>query len=222
MHSWSVRDAKARFSEWLAACLSEGPQLLTRRGAEAAVLVPADEWRRLQAAARPSLKQLMLAAEARAELVLLRLVARAASACRRTLSIYHATHQIEHLMSLKLSKSDAMARLNRERPILNLESSTTHFASINASKEVWWYDIPCKKVTTGRHEVLHLLAHDHRCSELHHLVVPTKYFRDNLSKLLVREDKDSISLELSANRSTFLQDVRPGAGRIHFAQFRQD
>ena len=70
MHVWPVQDAKARFSEFLDACLSNGPQLVTRRGAEAAVLVPADEWRRLQAAARPSLKQLLLADEARSELVL--------------------------------------------------------------------------------------------------------------------------------------------------------
>jgi prevent-host-death family protein len=70
MSTWPVQDAKARFSEFLDACLAEGPQLVTRRGAEAAVLVPVDEWRRLQAGARPSLKQLLLAPQARAELVL--------------------------------------------------------------------------------------------------------------------------------------------------------
>lgn len=70
MDAWPVQDAKARFSEFLEACLSDGPQLVTRRGAEAAVLVRVDEWRRLQAAARPSLKQLLLADEARAELAL--------------------------------------------------------------------------------------------------------------------------------------------------------
>ena len=68
MQAWPVQDAKARFSEFLDACLSEGPQLVTRRGAEAAVLVPVSEWRRLQAAARPSLKHLLLAKSARAEL----------------------------------------------------------------------------------------------------------------------------------------------------------
>ncbi len=70
MQAWPVQDAKARFSEFLDACLSEGPQLVTRRGAEAAVLVPVDEWRRLLAAARPSLKQLLLSDAARAELVI--------------------------------------------------------------------------------------------------------------------------------------------------------
>lgn len=66
---WSVHDAKARFSEFLDACLQEGPQLVTRRGVEAAVLLPVQEWRRLQSAARPSLKQLLLSDQARMDLI---------------------------------------------------------------------------------------------------------------------------------------------------------
>lgn len=69
MHTWPVQDAKARFSEFLDACLVEGPQMVTRRGTEAAVLVPVQEWRRLQSAARPSLKQLLLSDQSRTELV---------------------------------------------------------------------------------------------------------------------------------------------------------
>lgn len=69
MKRWPVQDAKARFSEMLEACIAEGPQLITKRGAEAAVLVPVEQWRRLQAAARPSLKQLLLSDVARAEFV---------------------------------------------------------------------------------------------------------------------------------------------------------
>jgi prevent-host-death family protein len=70
MRSWPVHDAKARFSEFLDACTAEGPQMVTKRGAEAAVLVPVDEWRRLQTAARPSLKQLLLSDEARVGLLI--------------------------------------------------------------------------------------------------------------------------------------------------------
>jgi antitoxin Phd len=69
MQTWPIQDAKARFSEFLETCLAEGPQMVTKRGAETAVLVAVDEWRRLQAA-RPSLKQLLLSDEGRAELVL--------------------------------------------------------------------------------------------------------------------------------------------------------
>lgn len=68
MKSWPVQDAKARFSEFLQASLTRGPQLVTMRGAEAAVLVPVAEWRRLTARARPGLKALLLAAEPRADL----------------------------------------------------------------------------------------------------------------------------------------------------------
>ena len=69
MHTWPVQDAKARFSELLNACVSEGPQVVTRRGAETAVLVPFAEWKRLSHAARPSLKALLLSNEARTKLV---------------------------------------------------------------------------------------------------------------------------------------------------------
>ena len=68
MNAWPVQDAKARFSEFLETCLADGPQMVTRRGADAAVLVPVDEWRRVQAAARPSLKQLLLSDENRFDL----------------------------------------------------------------------------------------------------------------------------------------------------------
>jgi antitoxin Phd len=70
MQTWPVQDAKARFSEFLDACMSEGPQMVTKRGAEAAVLVPVDVWRRLQSAARPSLKQLLLSDVGRTDLVI--------------------------------------------------------------------------------------------------------------------------------------------------------
>ena len=69
VQSWPVQDAKARFSEFLERCLAEGPQMVTKRGAEAAVLVPAREWRRLQVVARPSLKDLLMSNEARTEVL---------------------------------------------------------------------------------------------------------------------------------------------------------
>ncbi len=68
MNRWPIQDAKARFSEFVARCLKEGPQMVTRRGAETAVLIPAEQWRRLQAGAPPSLKALLLADQPRMEL----------------------------------------------------------------------------------------------------------------------------------------------------------
>lgn len=68
MRTWQVQDAKARFSEFLEASLKEGPQIVTKRGVEAAVLVPMNQWRRLQRDARPTLKELLLADAPRAEI----------------------------------------------------------------------------------------------------------------------------------------------------------
>jgi antitoxin Phd len=70
VNSWSVQDAKARFSELLETCLNEGPQLVTRRGTDAAVLVPVRDWQELQRMARPSLKDLLLAEDPRADIKL--------------------------------------------------------------------------------------------------------------------------------------------------------
>lgn len=64
---WQVQEAKARFSEMLESSVSDGPQLVTKRGVEAAVLVSIDEWRRMKRMARRDLKELLLAPEARTE-----------------------------------------------------------------------------------------------------------------------------------------------------------
>jgi len=76
--AWPVQEAKARFSEFLETCLREGPQLVTRRGQDAAVLVPVSQWERLTQAAKPTLKELLLTNFARAELELPRAAAGAA------------------------------------------------------------------------------------------------------------------------------------------------
>ena len=64
---WAVQDAKSKFSEFLDTTLAEGPQIVTKRGVEAAVLLPIEQWRRLERMTRPDLKELLLASEARTE-----------------------------------------------------------------------------------------------------------------------------------------------------------
>jgi antitoxin Phd len=63
--SWQVQDAKARFTEFLNTALKKGPQIVTRRGVETAVLVPIEDWRRLEQSSRPSFKALLLGPEPR-------------------------------------------------------------------------------------------------------------------------------------------------------------
>jgi antitoxin Phd len=68
MKTWQVHDAKARFSELLDACLVDGPQMVTRRGEETAVVIPIEAWKHLNSLAQPSLKHLLLAEDGRFEL----------------------------------------------------------------------------------------------------------------------------------------------------------
>ncbi|RIA46221.1 prevent-host-death family protein [Hephaestia caeni] len=70
MKTWPVQDAKARFSEMLDACTALGPQVVTKRGIETAVLVPAAEWYRMQQRAKPTLKELLLSPTARGDLAI--------------------------------------------------------------------------------------------------------------------------------------------------------
>ena len=47
MHTWQLQEAKSRFSELVDLTLKEGPQLVTRRGEEAVVILAANDYRRL-------------------------------------------------------------------------------------------------------------------------------------------------------------------------------
>jgi antitoxin Phd len=60
MASWQLQDANARFTKFLNTALKKGPPIVTRRGVETAVLVPIQDWRRLEQAARPTWKSLLL------------------------------------------------------------------------------------------------------------------------------------------------------------------
>jgi prevent-host-death family protein len=59
MAVWQVQDAKARLSEVIERARTEGPQTITRHGAERAVILSIEEYRAL-AAHRPDFKAYLL------------------------------------------------------------------------------------------------------------------------------------------------------------------
>ena len=65
--TWQVQEAKAQFSALLDATLTEGPQVVTRRGIETAVIVPFDQWCRMQRPKYTNIKEWLLAPEARTD-----------------------------------------------------------------------------------------------------------------------------------------------------------
>ncbi len=53
MGTWQLQQAKAKLSQVIELAETDGPQTITRRGIETAVIIPIDEWRRLQANPAP-------------------------------------------------------------------------------------------------------------------------------------------------------------------------
>lgn len=65
--TWQVQEAKQRFSELVQRVLDEGPQVVTRRGQEVAVVVSTEEYQRLTGRV-PDFKEFLLAAPELGEL----------------------------------------------------------------------------------------------------------------------------------------------------------
>lgn len=60
MRQWQVQEAKQRFSELVQRALDDGPQLVTRHGRAAVVVVAADEFERLSnGRSRPDFKEFL-------------------------------------------------------------------------------------------------------------------------------------------------------------------
>ena len=49
MRTWQLQEAKNKFSEVVAEAVSKGPQLITKRGADAVIVVSYEEFQRLLA-----------------------------------------------------------------------------------------------------------------------------------------------------------------------------
>lgn len=58
--TWQLQEAKARFSEVVRRAAREGPQVVTYHGEEAAVVLSAEDYRRLERA-RPTLTEYLKA-----------------------------------------------------------------------------------------------------------------------------------------------------------------
>ncbi len=59
MAMWQVQDAKSRFSELIERARADGPQIITRHGAERAVVLSIEDYRAL-AAHKPNFKTHLL------------------------------------------------------------------------------------------------------------------------------------------------------------------
>ena len=123
---------------------------------------------------------------------------------------------------MKLDKTQAIARRNQELGGAVLGVNNCHFTELNRNKNIWWFDIPVSRLAIGQYERIHLLLHTPSTDQLLHLKVPTAFLREKMEGLVVRNQgkrKPTVSLELSADKDAFLEDVRPAGTGVNFAKF---
>ena len=115
-----------------------------------------------------------------------------------------------------MNKKTALSQVNQQGK-QNLSANDTHFANINAAKNVWWFDIPIHKLSDNIY--INVLLYDCSDRKLYHLKVPCNYFQDHHFNFSICKDKQVISLELSADISNRFQDVRAGGSQVNFQYF---
>lgn len=118
-----------------------------------------------------------------------------------------------------MNKSEAIARIAQRSNASEIKTSSIHFANVNASKDVWWLDIPIAKLSQGGNSNISLLLYDYRSDMLYYLEIPKDYFKDNQRRLVMRREKECISLELSTDNSNIFRDVRPSGDGVDFSRF---
>lgn len=123
---------------------------------------------------------------------------------------------------MKLDKPQAIARRNKELGGAVLGVNNCHFTLLDPKRNIWWFDIPVSRLQIGQYEWIHLLLHTPTTDELLHLKVPTVYLREHIEGLVVRNPgkrNSTVSLELSADKDSWLKDVRPAGSNVAFASF---
>jgi len=96
----------------------------------------------------------------------------------------------------------------------SLNSRSTSYASINKAKAVWWFNITVPKFEQEVHLIL---------DASHHaiwIVLPKGFVRNLDSTFRIREDKNAVDLEISADGNfRFLVDVKSGGTGFDFRRF---
>ena len=94
----------------------------------------------------------------------------------------------------------------------SLNSRNTNFSNINKSKEVWWFNVPVIKFA----EEVNLLLNTE--NYVLWVVLPKGFVKGIPFK--IREDKNAVDLEISADRNfKYLHDVKSGGTGFDFKEF---
>ncbi|SFN53714.1 hypothetical protein [Salegentibacter flavus] len=96
----------------------------------------------------------------------------------------------------------------------SVNSSNTSYSNINKSKQVWWFNVSVHKFDAP----VNLLFKEDE--EIIWVQLPKDFVPNLESKFKVRQDKDAVDLEISADRSyLYLKDVKSGGTYFDFKPY---
>jgi hypothetical protein len=112
-----------------------------------------------------------------------------------------------------MTKTQLITHINQtNNGVLN--NSNTSFSSINNSKEVWWLNIPVSKFNNDVHLLLSASSY---ALWLH---LPKGFVRTLAVSFKIREDKNAVDLEISADKNfKYLKDVKSLGSGFDFTCF---
>lgn len=94
----------------------------------------------------------------------------------------------------------------------SLTTKNTFYSYVNKSKKVWWFNVPVVKFN----EDVNLLLNT--TDRVIWITLPQGSINLNLFK--IREDKDAVDLEISADTAfQYLQDIKSGSSGFDFGEF---
>lgn len=95
-----------------------------------------------------------------------------------------------------------------------LNSSNTSYSKINKSKAVWWFNVRTDKFNSD----VHLLLNTE--NKVIWLTLPKGFVSNLSSTFKIREDKDAVDLEISADKHfRYICDVKSGGTGFDFTKY---
>jgi len=111
------------------------------------------------------------------------------------------------------TKKQVIEYINNTNGII-LNSANTSFSNINKSKEVWWFNIAISRFFG---EVNLLL---NTTNKVIWLQLPKGFVKSIVATFKIRQDKNAVDLEISADKSfKYLIDVKSGGTNFNFSKY---
>lgn len=112
-----------------------------------------------------------------------------------------------------MTKSELIQSINHKHQA-GLNSRNTSYSNINKSKNVWWFNVPVSKFK----EDVHLLLNTQ--TKAIWVLLPKGFVNNLVANFKIRNDKDAVDLEISADRHfKYLHDVKSGGTGFDFSGY---